>query len=181
MIEIELPMWLASLFTALAAAFLGSFLGIRKFKNEKIWQEKYQAYQDILSALEAMQLWANETYCNQKMLPTLGVETIKGGNWSSFAEARRVISKAACIGSLLLPTEVIDELDALEAAIWQENFRNEDERYYYPNTFEESEAIALHAENIEKLIKPKLSSIIIHAKKDLDQLSILNKIRLTLA
>ncbi|MFT4919815.1 MAG: hypothetical protein ACI8RU_002442 [Zhongshania aliphaticivorans] len=165
--EVEIPMWFVSFCTALLAAFFGSLLAIKKFKKEKIWSEKYKAYQDVLSALEAMLLWANETYCHQKMIPTKGTQGIEGGNWPSFSEARRVIAKTTRVGSLLLPTEVIDELEALESDLWNENFRTDDERYYYPNTHEESEAIAEHADNVEKLIKPRLKAIIQHAKKDL--------------
>tara|TARA_R110001583_G_scaffold49686_1_gene155511 strand:- start:1767 stop:2273 length:507 start_codon:yes stop_codon:yes gene_type:complete len=165
--EVEIPMWFVSFCTALLAAFFGSLLAIKKFKKEKIWSEKYKAYQDVLSALEAMLLWANETYCHQKMIPTKGTQGIEGGNWPSFSEARRVIAKTTRVGSLLLPTEVIDELEALESDLWNENFRADDERYYYPNTHEESEAIAEHADNVEKLIKPRLKAIIQHAKKDL--------------
>lgn len=35
----------------LIAAFLGSYLAFRKYKKEKIWQEKYNAYQEILSSI----------------------------------------------------------------------------------------------------------------------------------
>ena len=98
--EIEIPVWFISFCTALLAAFFGSMLTIRKFKKEKIWQEKYQAYRDVLSALEAMLLWADETYCDQKMIPTKGTGGIEGGNWPSFAEARRVIAKTTCIGKI---------------------------------------------------------------------------------
>ncbi|MCO7247212.1 hypothetical protein [Halomonas sp. Mc5H-6] len=164
---LEIPAWFISFCTALLAAFLGSMLAIWKFKKEKVWQEKYQAYQDILSALEAMVLWANETYCRQKMIPTKGTQAIEGGNWPSFSEARRVIAKTTCIGSLLLPEKVIEELVALEGDLWNENFRADEERFYYPNTFEESEAIAEHAENVEKLVKPRLKAVIGYAKKDL--------------
>lgn len=65
---LEVPAWLISFFTALIADFFGSYIAIKKFKKEKIWQEKYQSYQEILSALEAILLWSNETYCYQKMI-----------------------------------------------------------------------------------------------------------------
>lgn len=74
-----------------------------------------------------MLLWANETYCHQKMIPTKGTRGIEGGNWPTFAEARRVIAKTTCIGNLLLPSEVISELEALESDLWNENFRAEDD------------------------------------------------------
>ena len=85
-----------------------------KFKKEKLWQEKYESYQDVLSALEAMILWVNETYCTEKMIPTKGTGAAQGDKWLSFSEARRIIAKASCIGKLLLCDEVIAELEKLE-------------------------------------------------------------------
>ena len=164
--DLEIPIWVISFFTALIATYFGYLIAVKKFKKEKIWQEKYQSYQDILSALEAMMLWSNETYCRQKMIPTKGTRVLDGDNWKSFSEARRIIAKASCIGQLLLPENVVEELNELESELWNENFRA-DEENYYPNTFEESEAIAEHADNISKIIEPRLKKIIDYAKRDL--------------
>ncbi|MCV6610572.1 MAG: hypothetical protein OIF55_07385 [Amphritea sp.] len=166
MIAMEIPSWFISFCTTLLAAFFGYLIAVKKFKKEKLWQEKYESYQAVLSALEAMLLWANETYCREKMIPTKGTHAAVGDGKQSFSEARRVIAKTTCIGKLLLCQEVIDELDILETELWNENFRA-DEQNYYPNTFEESEAISEHAKNIEKIVQPRLEKIIELAKKDL--------------
>jgi hypothetical protein len=49
------------------AAFIGSFLALRKYKKEKIWQEKYNAYKEILAAIQNMKHWADETYGSLSM------------------------------------------------------------------------------------------------------------------
>lgn len=165
--EIEIPGWLISFFTTLLAVFFGYLIAVKKFKKEKLWQEKYEAYQDILSALEVMILWANETYCSEKMIPTKGTHAVGGGKWQSFSEARRTIAKSACIGKLLLPKKVIEKLDVLERDLWDEDFRADDEMYH-PNTHEESEAMANHARNIENLVQPRLEAIIEFARRDLE-------------
>jgi len=164
--EVEIPSWFISFCTTMLAAFFGYLIAVKKFKKEKLWQEKYESYQDVLSALEAMVLWANETYCIEKMIPTKGTSAANGDKWLSFSEARRVIAKTSCIGKLLLCDEVISELEALESELWEENFRAGEENYY-PNTFEESEAMSKHANNIEKIVSPRLEKIISYAKKDL--------------
>jgi hypothetical protein len=164
--ELEIPSWLISFFTTLLAAFFGYLIAVKKFKKERLWQEKYEAYQDILSALEAMTLWANETYCSNKLIPTKGTRLAKNDPWLAFSEARRTIAKSACIGRLLLPKPVIDELVALESDLWNENFRAEEEQYH-PHTHEESEAIAQHAQNVENIVKPRLGVIIEYARNDL--------------
>ena len=164
--EIAIPSWVITFCTTLLAAFFGYLIAVKKFKKEKLWQEKYQSYQEVLSALEAMVLWTNETYCSNKMIPTKGTFAANGDRWLSFSEARRVIAKASCIGKLLLCDEVISELEDLESALWHEDFRADDKNYY-PDTFEESEAIAEHAKNVEEIVTPRLERIITYAKRDL--------------
>lgn len=166
MSDFEVPSWLMSFSTTLLAAFFGYLIAVKKFKKERLWQEKYEAYQDILSALEAMILWANETYCSNKLIPTKGTRLANNDPWLAFSEARRTIAKSACIGQLLLPKPVIDELESLESDLWNENFRAEDEQYY-PHTHEEAEAIAQHAQNVENIVKKRLEIIIEYARNDL--------------
>lgn len=163
----EMPSWLISFFTTFLAAFLGSMLSIWKFKREKVWQEKYQLYQNILSALEAMMLWANETSCRENMIPALATQSAEGGNRLAFLEARRIIVKTTSIGRLLLPRKVIDELVSLQKDLWDEIIREADEKYYDPNTPGESEALAQCAGNVAKLVSTRLDLVIKHARNDL--------------
>lgn len=167
MTELELPTWFISFFSALPAAFIGSLLANRKFKKEKLWHEKYKMYQDVLAALEALELWADETYCNCKMIPTQGTAGADTSGWPSFSEARRILAKITRVGSLLLKPEVIDELEVLQNELWKENFRAENE-LYYPDTQQETEVHAKHAENVGKIVKPVLERIIRLAKDDLN-------------
>jgi hypothetical protein len=38
----------------------GIFLAIRKFKTERLWQDKYSVYQELLNSIEAMRFWAEQ-------------------------------------------------------------------------------------------------------------------------
>ncbi len=100
----EIPSWLITFFVTLLAAFWGSQLALRKFKKEKLWQEKYNSYQEVLNALEALILWADETYSSNKLIPTIGTSTLEG--IQSFPAARLVLAKTTCIGKLLISTDV---------------------------------------------------------------------------
>ncbi len=167
----EIPNWIISLFATFLAAFLAAFFGyfiaVKKFKKEKLWQEKYKMYQDILSSLEAMLIWADETYCYNKMIPTIGLKTIEKNKLISFAEARRNIAKISCIGQLIISDGVITELNLLQSELWNEDFRAKEENYH-PDTIEEREVIAEHVELIRKIVEPRLKKIIKYAKIDLE-------------
>jgi len=160
----EIPSWLITFFVTLLAAYFGSLLALNKFKIEKLWQEKYNSYQEILNALEALILWANETYCSNKLIPSIGTSKLEGV--LSFPEARRVLAKNTCIGKLLISSEVITELESLEQELWDEQFRA-DEECFHPNTFEEQDFYATHAENVKNIVQPRLDKIVNFAKTDL--------------
>ncbi|CAC9547902.1 hypothetical protein [uncultured Gammaproteobacteria bacterium] len=160
--EFEILNWLISFFTTILAAFIGFLIAVKKFKKEWLWQKKYETYQDILSALEVMILWANETYCSYKMIPTKGTRLSR----LEFSEARRAIAKSVCIGQLLLPKFVINDLEKLESELWDEDFRAEDQQYN-PHTYEGEEARAEYAQNIGFIVKPRLDAIIEYARNDL--------------
>lgn len=162
----ETPSWIIPLFATFSAAFFGYLMAVKKFKKEIFWQEKYNMYQDILSSLEAMLIWANETYCHNKMIPTIGLNTLEKDKLISFAQARRNIAKISCIGQLIISDDVITELNLLQSELWNEDFRAEDE-IYSSNTHEENESIAEHVELIRKIVEPRLTKIIRYAKIDL--------------
>ena len=150
---------MATFFTGILAAFFGYLIAVRKFKKEKIWQEKYSAYQEILISLETMLLWANEIYAQNSMLPTIGA-----GDELNFSQARRAISKQACIGSLLVSKEVISILNDIERELWDEDFRADDER---SGEMDINNYMAQHAENVRKILGPKIDQIIELARQDL--------------
>lgn len=155
--------WLTSFATALFAAFIGSYLALRKFKKEKIWQEKYNAYHEILSAIQNMKHWATETYSSCLCLPTIA--NSKGQEFHrGYAEARRCIAKHIDIGKLLISEEVANKLDELNQLLWKEDFRFGDEGIDDSNYHHE---LSEHAGNLLKIIDDRLEEIIKLAKKEL--------------
>lgn len=160
-----IPNWLITFFVTLLAAFFGSLVALKKFKKEKLWQEKYNSYQEVLNALEAIILWADQTYCSYKLIPSIGTSTLD--DIQSFPAARRVLAKTTCIGKLLISKDAITELESIEQELWDEQFRASEECFHL-NTWEEQEFYATHAENIKNIVKPRLDKIISYARSDLE-------------
>lgn len=154
---------LSSIATPTIAAVLGYFFVLWKYKKEKMWQEKYNAYREILDAIHNMKHWADETYSSCLCLPTIGVageEEFHRG----YAEARRCVSKYIDIGKLVISDEVAEKLSEMNGLLWEESFRFEDTGMDDNNY---SDELSRHAENVKKIIDGRLEEIINLSKKDL--------------
>ena len=154
---------ITSFFTALLAAFLGAYVALYKFKREKIWEKKYEAYQEILTALNNMLLWANETYSSSLCLPTIAYKKREEVG-EAHSEARQCILKYTTIGELLVSDEVVKILEEINQALWDEDFRFDDTGMDESNYNEE---LAKHAENVTKTLSDRTKKLVTLAKKDL--------------
>ncbi len=158
---VDIAAWITALATAITSAVIGFLLAVKKYRHEQLWQEKYRSYIEIISALEELSLWANETYSSNKLLPAIGA--LEG---LSFVGARRAIYRQSRIGGLLISEEVLSELHTLENELWSEDFRADDDRYYYDENGR-AEHMAEHAEKVSRIVAPRLSKVIQLARKDL--------------
>ena len=159
----SLVSWATSFATALLAAFIGSYFALRKYKKEKIWQEKYNAYQEILAAIQNMKYWADETYSSCLCLPTIGGHEGKEFH-RGYAEARKCIAKYTDIGKLIISDDVAHRLDEMNSLLWAEDFRFEGEGTDDSNYHDE---LSKHAENIRRILDERMEGILNSAKKDL--------------
>jgi hypothetical protein len=151
-------------FVPAIAALVGFWLATRKFRHERLWQEKYVAYQRILGAMEAMRFWAHETADSSHALPTIGWYDGKSEQ-QFYAEAQREISKQTSIGSLLLPEGVVIELRALEGEVFRAEFSFGEDR-----TGDHREDADLHAKlaaEIVKIVEARIASVVRLARADL--------------
>ena len=149
------------------SAIIAYFLAVAKFRKLKLWEEKYKLYQDMLNALETMKLWADETYCDTNMLPTIGTDGAEV--LQSYKEARRTLTKISCIGALLISEKVIGSLKEIEGELAGEDFRFDGESSIY-DPHEYQHVFGIHAKNIVNIIAPRLDAIITEAKKDLNKI-----------
>ncbi len=112
--------------TTLLAAFIGSYLAFSKYKKEKIWQEKYNSYQEIFNSIFDMKLWASEVYCSCLCLPTISGRNDKQ-LYQEYVAARKCISKYISTGKLIISDDVAIKLDELNMKLWEEDFNLENE------------------------------------------------------
>jgi hypothetical protein len=163
--------WIISLLTSSATtllvaffgAFIGAVLALWKSKKEKIWQEKYHAYQEILGSINDMKYWAVETNASCQSLPTVGSVNEKE-LYKGYANARKCISKYINIGKLIISNSVTEKLDELNRLMEEEDFQFEDQGVDDSNY---NEVLYEHTVNIQKIIDDRLDTIIHLAKKDL--------------
>ena len=104
-----------------AAAWVAFWLATKKFKRERIWQEKYTAYQRVLESVEAIRYWGNETYSAVHMLPIVGHDSAKSAQ-QHYAEAKREVAKQSAIGTILLSNEFVLNLSEFQKEVFQQTF-----------------------------------------------------------
>ena len=100
----ELPEWVklaVPVASAVIAAFLAAYLATTRTKKETRWRTKYDAYQRILSSVEDIRYWAEETYADAMMLPSIG-STRLGVAQDRYEEAKRVLWSHVNVGGLLI-------------------------------------------------------------------------------
>lgn len=147
------------------AAVAGSWLATRKFKRERIWQEKYVAYQRVLESIEAIRYWGDEMSSEVHMLPTVGWFNGKDAN-DFYAEAKREIAKQTSIGTILLSEEFVAELSALQTDLFRQTYdasevMHEDER-------DAELAFGYHASKIRSIADKYLPNLIELARRDVN-------------
>lgn len=159
-----MEVWLISIVTAFFAAYAGAFLALRRYKHERRRQEKFEAYKEIIDALSDLILWANETYNESRLLPSLNLEVSERFS-RGYSSARVCLSKYTDTGKLIVSEEVLDQLNELNNLLWQSDFNFEESSSTF-DTYEDS--IGYHAKQIKEACEEKLEMIIILAKRDLN-------------
>lgn len=147
-------------FSALGALFFAT----RKFKKERIWQDKYAAYQKVLESIEAIRYWGEEVSHDVHMLPTIA--DFSGKSAADFyAAAQREVLKQTSIGTLLLSEEFMFKLEQFYKEFYQERFFESEE--YYEDCQVAEFGFGKHAAAIRDIADKYLSELISLARKDL--------------
>lgn len=148
---------------AIAAVF-GLWFATRKFRKERLWQEKYLAYQRVLESIEAIRYWADETTSDVSMLPTVGWFDGKSSN-DFYAVAKREVAKQTLIGTLLLSEEFVSDLTDLYIEIFRETHQASEE--FHEDEQDGEVAFGAHASEIRKIADKYLPKLISLARNDL--------------
>jgi hypothetical protein len=113
----------------IGAAFLAAALASKRFRSERLWDRKAQAYSDLIDGLHHMKFYSNENYeaaIESRDLPEDYAEEL----WQSYKKARNDVVRIAESSSFLIAGEVEVAVKALEEAMgsarhtqyWQENY-----------------------------------------------------------
>lgn len=146
------------------AALAGLWLAARKFKNERILQEKYGAYQRVLESIESIRYWGEETSARAYMLPSVSWFGGKEAH-AFYAEARRELAKQTSVGAVLLSDEFVAALIQLETALFQEAHQASEDSYGEER--DQEFAFGAHATEVRKLADAHLPKLIRLARRDL--------------
>lgn len=145
-------------------ALVAVMIALRKFKKERIWQDKYSSYRKVLESIEAIHYWGDECNSDAHMLPT--INHFDGKNSSEFyAEAQREVLKQSNIGTLLLSSKFIEKLDEFLKELSKEKFSASEEHYDDDN--ERYLAFGSHGAKVRDIASKYLPQLIAIARKDL--------------
>lgn len=146
------------------AALSALALATRKFKRERLWQEKYVAYQRVLTSIEAIRHWGDEMSSEVHMLPTIG--SFDGKEPAKFyAEAMREVAKQVSIGTIILSKEFVEELARFQTELFQQRYDANEE--WHGDEQEAHQAFGAHASTVRDIADSCLAKLIELSRKDL--------------
>lgn len=147
------------------SAYFGSLFALKKFKNEKIWDERRAGYTDVIHALEEILYWAEivraESFCE----PSSDIP-------AKYDEALREISKYAITGELIFSNQFYVLLTNTNHRIRKITYEIDDATQGYRETPKEAqEAYLLLAMEIRGIVSESLPQLIKFAKEELPKFS----------
>lgn len=153
---------IAQITLSVVSAFVGAFLGTRRFVREKTWEARNTAYRQLVEAIHKIHYWAEQHYADIHFLPTVGAAKFKELAESNEA-AREELWRYATIGELMISsraTEIIRDLrnELEQAAHWYEEDRNPEN---------ERESFAHYTELVRSSVNKFLPQLVTAAKRDL--------------
>lgn len=164
--NITLVSILTTFVTTFIAAVFGSYLALHKFKKEKLWQEKYAAYRDLISAIENIQFWGNEVNSSSFFLPQSGFpEGKEPGDFLS--DALRKVDHYSVVGRLLFSDKFCKLLHEFRQELYTKRFDAQEEFDGVVDPREQEWHIVHNASAIRDIVQAYLPKIIAAAKREL--------------
>ncbi|WP_281212666.1 hypothetical protein [Shewanella insulae] len=156
----ELFKWLSPILVGLISAALASFLALRKFKKEKVWDERRSAYKEVIESVEELIYWSEQVRANYFCEPVIGVQ-------ANFDKSIRKISKFSATGSFIFSEKFHETLKQANLKIKRLMFEIEEDSK--PDLGSEAEMaswkLAL-AKGIREVLEESLPTLIKLANKD---------------
>jgi hypothetical protein len=112
--------WFNPIVVGFISAASASLLTLRKFKQEKVWDERKSAYKEVIESIEELIYWSEQIRANHCCEPTIGVE-------ANFDSSIRKISKFSATGSLIFSADFQKDLEQANSKIHRLIFEIDEE------------------------------------------------------
>jgi hypothetical protein len=112
----ELVKLLVQISVSVGAAFLAARLAAKRFKEDRLWEKKMEAYVELVDALHKMKFPLGEHFDAAIKHRDIDKEYSRE-LWSEFSLARRNVLRIAESSSLLLSPELIEVVEEMESEI----------------------------------------------------------------
>jgi len=157
----EIFKYLSPITVGFLAAYLGSLLALKKFKKEKLWDERRAIYKEVIEAFEELGSWSEYMRASHCCEPTINVDV-------NFDEPLRLISKRSAIGGLFLSEEFQKVLEEAHIKLSQIRFQiNEESMPDMGSERERAEWLFILSKEINEAVNEYLPKLISIAKNEI--------------
>lgn len=156
----DLLKFISPIIVGFLAAYFGSLLALRKFKREKVWDERRAAYKDVIESFEELIHWSEQVRAYHCCEPTIGGE-------AKFDESLRKISKFSATGSFIFSKKFQEILEQANENISRVRFKIDEESK--PDQYTEAGSAEWYfvlANEIRSIVKDCLPKLIAIAKSE---------------
>ncbi|WPD22378.1 MAG: hypothetical protein SD837_19590 [Candidatus Electrothrix scaldis] len=114
--EIEVVKLSVQIAVSVGAAFLAAWLAAKRFKEDRLWEKKMEAYADLVDALHKMKFPPGEHFDAAIGRRDIDKE-YSTELWREFSLARRNVLRIAESSSLLLSPELMEVVEEMESRL----------------------------------------------------------------
>ena len=157
----EISKYLSPITVGFLAAYLGSLVALKKFKKEKLWDERRAIYKEVIEAFEELGCWSEYMRASHCCEPTINVNV-------NFDEPLRVISKRSAIGGLFLSEAFQKVLEEANIKLSQIRFQiNEESMPDMDSERERADWLFILSKEIKEAVNEYLPKLISIAKEEI--------------
>ncbi|WP_010322834.1 hypothetical protein [Marinobacterium stanieri] len=144
--SLEILKILIQILLSVGAAFLGAWLASRRFRNERWWEKKSEAYSELVEALHNMR-WPSSEHFDAGLEHRELSDKYSKELWEDFRRARKNVWKITDSSSFLISSEVLKAVQEMEQGL--SNSRNADT--WFEHLDEQSTAIDICIEKVKNI------------------------------
>jgi hypothetical protein len=112
--------WFTPIIVGLISAYAASSLALKKFKKEKVWDERRAAYKEVIESIEEIIHWSEQVRASHCCEPTIGREGDLDGSL-------RNLAKYSATGALIFSDKFHEVLTDANSRIHRIMFQIDDE------------------------------------------------------